>query len=68
PLWRTRYFTGYISDYDYADPNNDGQKELIFCVVKEIGDPITGSKISYLVVWKPEQAAAAPPTPAPASQ
>ncbi|MFZ7125657.1 MAG: FG-GAP repeat domain-containing protein [Desulfobacterales bacterium] len=54
PKWRTRYFTGYISDYDLADPDNDGRQELIFSVVKQVGDPITGRKVSYIVVWKPE--------------
>lgn len=55
PQWRTRYFTGYISDYELADPDNDGRQELIFSVVKQVGDPITGKKITYVVVWKPEQ-------------
>lgn len=55
PKWRTRYFTGYISDYALADPDNDGRQELIFCVVKQVGDPITGKKVSYIVVWKPDQ-------------
>ncbi len=31
---RTRTFAGYISDYAIADQNNDGEKELVFCVFK----------------------------------
>ena len=54
PKWRTRYFTGYISDYELADPDNDGRSELIFNVTKQVGDPITGRKVSYVVVWKPD--------------
>ena len=34
---RTRTFGGYIADYAIADQNNDGKKELVFCVSKSKG-------------------------------
>ena len=54
-LWRTRNFSGYISDYNLGDFDNDGQDELVFAVVKKVGDPITGDPKSYLVSWDPYQ-------------
>jgi TolB-like protein len=56
-LWRTRNFSGYISDYNIGDFDNDGQDELIFAVVKKTGDPVTGEPKSYLVSWDPYQQA-----------
>lgn len=56
-LWRTRKFSGYISDYNLGDIDNDGKKELVFAVVKKIGDPLTGDSKSYLVSWDPYQQA-----------
>jgi len=53
--WRTRNFSGYISDYNIGDFNNDGQNEIVFAVVKKIGDPVTGESKSYLVSWNPYQ-------------
>jgi TolB-like protein len=53
--WRTRKFSGYISDYNLGDFDNDGQDELVFVVVKKIGDPMTGDAKSYLVSWDPYQ-------------
>jgi hypothetical protein len=54
-LWRTRKFSGYISDYNLGDFDNDGQDEVVFVVVKKIGDPMTGEAKSYLVSWDPYQ-------------
>ncbi|MBC2737366.1 MAG: hypothetical protein HF981_23585 [Desulfobacteraceae bacterium] len=54
-LWRTRKFSGYISDYNLGDFDNDGKDELVFAVVKKVGDPITGESKSYLVSWDPYQ-------------
>jgi len=54
-LWRTRKFSGYISDYNIGDFNNDGKDEVVFAVVKKIGDPVTGEPKSYLVSWNPFQ-------------
>jgi hypothetical protein len=54
-VWRTRKFSGYISDYNIGDFNNDGQNEIVFAVVKKVGDPITGEAKSYLVSWNPYQ-------------
>ena len=54
-LWRTRNFSGYISDYNLGDIDNDGKEELVFAVVKKMGDPITGEPKSYLVSWDPYQ-------------
>ena len=56
-LWRTRNFSGYISDYNIGDFDNDGQDELIFAVIKKTGDPVTGEPKSYLVSWDPYQQA-----------
>jgi len=54
-VWRTRKFSGYISDYNIGDFNNDGQEEVVFAVVKKFGDPMTGESKSYLVSWNPYQ-------------
>jgi len=54
-LWRTRKFSGYISDFNMGDFDNDGKDELVFVVVKKIGDPISGESKSYLVSWSPYQ-------------
>jgi TolB-like protein len=54
-MWRTRKFSGYISDYNLGDFDNDGQDEMVFAVVKKIGDPMTGEAKSYLVSWDPYQ-------------
>ena len=54
-LWRTRKFSGYISDYNMGDIDNDGEDELVFAVVKKVGDPMTGESKSYLVSWDPYQ-------------
>jgi hypothetical protein len=56
-LWRTRNFSGYISDYNMGDFDNDGKEELVFAVVKKTGDPVTGDPKSYLVSWDPFQRA-----------
>ncbi len=64
--WRTRKFSGYISDYNLGDFDNDGRNELVFAVVKRVGDPVTGEKKSYLVSWdpyRPEQQLPAEPAP-----
>ena len=54
-LWRTRKFSGYISDFNMGDFDNDGKDELVFVVVKKIGDPVSGESKSYLVSWNPYQ-------------
>jgi TolB-like protein len=54
-MWRTRKFSGYISDYNLGDFDNDGQDEMVFAVVKKIGDPMTGEAKTYLVSWDPYQ-------------
>jgi hypothetical protein len=51
--WRTRKFAGYISDYNLGDFDNDSRNELVFAVVKRVGDPVTGDRRSYLVSWDP---------------
>ncbi len=53
PQWRTRKFSGYIGDYNIGDFDNDGSNELVFAVVKRVGDPVTGEVKSYLVSWDP---------------
>jgi hypothetical protein len=65
-LWRTRKFSGYISDYNLGDFDNDSQDELVFAVVKRVGDPVTGERKSYLVSWNPyRQDQQLPAEPAP---
>jgi hypothetical protein len=54
-LWRTRKFSGYISDFNLGDFDNDGRQEMVFAVVKKMGDPFTGESKSYLVSWDPYQ-------------
>lgn len=48
--WKTRNFSGYISDYDVGDFDNDGTDELVFAVVAQAGGAMTEAK-SYLVSW-----------------
>jgi len=55
PVWRTRQFSGYISDYNLGDFNNDGQEEMVFAVVKKVGDPVSGEAKTYLVSWNPRR-------------
>ena len=51
PKWKTRKFTGFISNSIIGDIDNDGQDELVFCVVhKEKGGMALGKK-SYIVSW-----------------
>ena len=52
-IWRTRKFSGLISDYNLGDFDNDGRNELVFAVVKRLGDPVTGDKKTYIVSWDP---------------
>jgi TolB-like protein len=48
--WKTRKFTGYISDYDISDFDNDGTNELVFAVMAQSDNPIADPK-SYIVAW-----------------
>jgi primase-polymerase (primpol)-like protein len=48
--WKTRKFSGYISDYDVGDLDNDGTDELVFAVMASSAGPIADPK-SYMVVW-----------------
>jgi len=51
--WKTRKFSGYISDYAVCDINNDGQKELVFALTSKVkGSLGLGSKKSYIVSIK----------------
>jgi hypothetical protein len=49
-IWKTRKFTGYISDYDIGDLDNDGTDELVFAVMAKSDGPMAGPK-SYIVAW-----------------
>ena len=49
-IWKTRKFTGYISDYDVGDFDNDGTDELVFAVMAKSGSPLADPK-SYIVAW-----------------
>jgi hypothetical protein len=48
--WKTRKFTGYISDYDVSDLDNDGTDELVFAVMAKSDSPLSDPK-SYIVSW-----------------
>jgi len=48
--WKTRRFSGYISDYDVGDFDNAGTDELVFAVVAQSGSAFSEAK-SYLVSW-----------------
>jgi TolB-like protein len=50
PQWKTRKFSGYISDYDVDDFDNDGTAELVFAVVAQSDGAFSDPK-SYLVSW-----------------
>lgn len=52
PKWKTRTFSGYISDYTFDDIDNDGSDEVIFLLVTQNGYSIFGSDKSYVVIWK----------------
>jgi hypothetical protein len=45
--WKTRKFSGYISDYDVSDLDNDGTDELVFAVIAKSDGPISEAK-SYI--------------------
>ncbi|MCK5418145.1 MAG: VCBS repeat-containing protein, partial [Desulfobacterales bacterium] len=49
-IWKTRKFSGYISDYDVGDLDNDGTDELVFAVMAKSEGPISDPK-SYIVAW-----------------
>ncbi|UCG07500.1 MAG: hypothetical protein JSV83_02265, partial [Desulfobacterales bacterium] len=46
--WSTRKFTGYISDYDLGDFDNDGRTDLVFAVTRQTDTAFTEAK-SYIV-------------------
>ncbi|MBU2622492.1 MAG: VCBS repeat-containing protein, partial [Proteobacteria bacterium] len=52
PKWKTRKFSGYISDYTLGDIDNDGKDELVFLLVTQTGGSTLGSDRSFVVSWK----------------
>lgn len=52
PKWRTRNFSGYISDYALGDIDNDGTDELVFLLVTQAGGSTLGDDRSFVVSWK----------------
>ncbi len=52
PKWRTRKFSGYISDYALGDIDNDGTDELVFLLVTQTGGSTMGADRSFVVSWK----------------
>lgn len=48
--WKTRKFSGYISDYDVSDLDNDGTDELVFAVIARSEGAMTDPR-SYIVAW-----------------
>jgi len=51
PKWRTRKFSGYISDYTLGDIDNDGTDELVFLLVTQAGGTVLGADRSFVVSW-----------------
>ena len=49
-IWKTRKFSGYISDYNVGDLDNDGKDELVFAVIAKSDTVITEPK-SYIISW-----------------
>jgi len=49
-IWKTRKFSGYISDYAVGDLDNDGTDELVFAVMAASDSVISNPK-SYIVAW-----------------
>lgn len=52
PKWKTRKFSGYISDYTLGDIDNDGNDELVFLLVTQTGGSTLGDDRSFVVSWK----------------
>lgn len=50
--WKTRKFSGYISDYTLGDIDNDGKDELVFLLVTQTGGSTLGADRSFVVSWK----------------
>jgi len=48
--WKTRQFSGYISDYDVGDLDNDGTDELVFAVMVKSDSAFTEPK-SHIISW-----------------
>ncbi|OQW97112.1 MAG: hypothetical protein BWK74_07000 [Desulfobacteraceae bacterium A6] len=51
PKWKTRKFSGYISDYTLGDIDNDGKDELVFLLVTQTGGSTFGDDRSFVVSW-----------------
>ena len=51
PKWKTRKFSGYISDYTLGDIDNDGKDELVFLLVTQTGGSTLGDDRSFVVSW-----------------
>ena len=49
--WKTRKFSGYISDYDIGDLDNDGTDELVFALTTKSDTAFTDAR-SHIVSWK----------------
>jgi hypothetical protein len=48
--WQTRKFSGYISDYDVGDFDNDGTDELVFALVVKTDSAFREPR-SHIVTW-----------------
>jgi hypothetical protein len=49
--WKTRKFSGYISDYDVGDFDNDGADELVFALVVRTDSAFKEPR-SHIVTWR----------------
>ena len=49
--WKTRKFSGYISDYDVGDFDNTGTDELVFALVVKTDSAFTEPR-SNIVTWR----------------
>jgi len=48
--WRTRKFSGYISDYAVGDLDNDGTDELVFALIAKSDSTFSEPK-SHIISW-----------------
>lgn len=49
--WKTRKFSGYISDYDVGDFDNNGTDELVFALVVKTDSAFKEPR-SHIVTWR----------------
>jgi len=48
--WRTKKISGYVSDYQFKDIDNDGENEIVLALVLSVGGTIRDR--SVIVAYK----------------